>query len=164
MPFLLRNLTLKLGESEDLLLETVMTRFFLRPHDITRFVIVRKGIDARKKPNIKLVYTVEFTLVDEEPLKSSSLGNDIDYVAEKKPPFFARVNQEKRIVIAGMGPAGLFTALRLAEYGLTAQIIERGRPVEDRVKDVQAFWDRGEFGHSQQCTIRRRWGGNVFRR
>ena len=50
---------------------------------------------------------------------------------------------DRQIVIAGSGPAGLFTALRLAEYGLTATIIERGQPVEQRALDVQQFWRNG---------------------
>ncbi|ACM21871.1 FAD-binding oxidoreductase, putative [Geotalea daltonii FRC-32] len=145
MPFLLRNLTLDLGESEEFLPAIVCARFSLQPEDITRFAIIRKGIDARKKPRIKLVYTIEFAVADEELFKLSHQGGDLEYVAEKKPPVFERVACDKRIVIVGMGPAGLFAALRLAEYGLTATIVERGRPVEERLKDVQSFWDRGEL-------------------
>lgn len=144
MPFLLRNLTLFLGESEELLLEKVVTRFSLQRDDITHFAVVRKGIDARKKPQVKRVYTVEFGLADEERFRAEQRGDgDLSYVDEKRAPVFNRLSSGKRIVIAGLGPAGLFTALRLAEYGLTATIIERGKPVEERVKDVQAFWDRG---------------------
>jgi uncharacterized FAD-dependent dehydrogenase len=143
MPFLLRNLTLDLGESEDLLPGIVGARFCLQPGEITRFAVVRKGIDARKKPRIKRVYTVEFALADEEGFRSSHEGAGLEYVPERKPTIFQRVNGGKRAVIAGMGPAGLFTALRLAEYGLTATIIERGRPVEERLKDVQSFWEQG---------------------
>lgn len=143
MPFLLRNLMLNLGENEDLLPAIVGARFFLQPEEITRFTVVRKGIDARKKPRIKFVYTIEFAVADEERFRSSHQGEDLEYVAEKRSPVFERMAGGKRIVIVGMGPAGLFAALRLAEYGLTATIIERGRPVEERLKDVQSFWDRG---------------------
>ncbi|WP_243374751.1 FAD-dependent protein [Geotalea sp. SG265] len=143
MPFLLRNLTLDLGENEALLPAMVGARFSLQPGEIIRFAIVRKGIDARKKPRIKLVYTVEFSLADEERFHKAHGGGDLEYVPEKKPALFPRVTGGKRTVIVGMGPAGLFAALRLAEYGLTATMIERGRPVEERLQDVQSFWDRG---------------------
>ncbi len=146
MPFLFRNLTLLPGESEELLLEKVAARFSLLRSDITHFAVVRKGIDARKKPQIKLVYTVEFGLKDEERFRGRGPDDrDLEYVAERKAPVFGKVRIQKRIVIAGMGPAGIFAALRLAEYGLTATVIERGKPVEERVKDVRAFWENGSL-------------------
>jgi len=55
------------------------------------------------------------------------------------------VRSDKKIVIVGMGPAGLFAGLRLAEYGLHATFVERGRPVEDRVRDVETFWQMGRL-------------------
>jgi hypothetical protein len=42
-----------------------------------------------------------------------------------------------------MGPAGIFAGLRLLEYGLTPTILERGRPVAERVKDIASFWHKG---------------------
>jgi uncharacterized FAD-dependent dehydrogenase len=146
MPFLLRNLTLHLGESEELLLEKIIARFSLQRDDITHVTVVRKGVDARKKPQVKLVYTVEFGLADEERFRGChAVGGDLEYVGKKEAPVFKRnlPGNCKRIVIAGMGPAGLFAGLRLAEHGLTATIFERGKPVEERLKDVQAFWSRG---------------------
>ena len=146
MSFLLRNLTLHLGESEDLLLPMVASRFSLQRGDIKRFAVVRKGVDARKKPQVRFVYTVEFSLEDEERFRETHAADgNLEYVGERIAPVFKRLSSSKRIIIAGMGPAGLFTGLRLAEYGLAATIIERGRPVEERVQDVHSFWSTGRL-------------------
>lgn len=144
MPFLLRNLTLHPGEAEGLLLERLRARFFLRPEDVTGFSVVRKGIDARRKQQIKFVFTVEFTLADEAGFAAQHLPQaDLEFLPPQAPPLLPRLSTNRRIVIAGMGPAGLFAALRLADYGLTSTLLERGRAVEERVLDVQRFWGSG---------------------
>jgi uncharacterized FAD-dependent dehydrogenase len=120
MPFLLRNLTLNLGEGDELLPLRLMDRFSLTPEDLLSLSVARKAIDARKKPNIKFVYT-------------------------RVQSVLPKLRSDKRILIAGMGPAGIFAGLRLAEYGLTPAIVERGKPVAERVRDVAEFWRRGSL-------------------
>ncbi|HEY6838760.1 MAG TPA: FAD-dependent monooxygenase, partial [Geobacteraceae bacterium] len=133
MPFLVRNLTLDLGEGEELLSKTVCSRFALAPRDLIGLRVVRKGIDARKKPRIRFVYTVELDLADEEGFRRSQLPHpDIDDLPTRQTVAFPHVESEARIVIVGTGPAGLFAALRLTEYGLVPIVIERGKPVEER--------------------------------
>lgn len=140
MPFLLRNLTLNPGEDESRL-RTLVARAVGRPEsEILSLALVRKGVDARKKGRIKLVYTVEFSLKDESRVK---VGGDLAPVEPKEPLKFPKLAAKGEIVIVGMGPAGLFAALRLARYGLTARLIERGRKVEERAYDVSRFWRDG---------------------
>ncbi len=144
MPLLLRNLTLSLGESDELLPDRIAAKFSLRRAELLSWVVVRKGIDARKKPRIKFVYTVLFSLADETGfLAKHGHDPDLELSEERLRPIFPRLPAGKRIVIVGTGPAGLFAALRLAEYGHAPTVLERGRPLEERVRDVQAFWSRG---------------------
>lgn len=144
MPFLLRNLTLNLGEGDELLPIRLAARFSLARKEILSVSVVRKATDARKKPQIKFVYTVEFTLADEEGFWRRHSGDpDLEKVAPRVLPALPKLRSDKRILIVGMGPAGIFAGVRLAEYGLAPAIIERGKPVADRVRDVAAFWERG---------------------
>ena len=144
MPFLLRNLVLGINDDEDLLPEKLSARVSLPRDQIKSFSIARKGVDARNKGRIKFIYAIEFMVVDEEGFRrDSTLDPDIEFFEEKAEPEFARCSSGKRLVIAGMGPAGLFAALRLSDYGLMAILIDRGKPIEERLKDVQTFWEQG---------------------
>ncbi len=144
MALLLRKISLSLGESEELLPDRIAARFSLRRDDLQSWTIVRKGIDARKKPRIKFVYTVRFVLADEAAFWARhGHDRDLELATEEERQSFPRLATGKRIAIVGTGPAGLFAALRLAESGLTPVVLERGRPLEERIQDVQSFWSRG---------------------
>ncbi|MFA7405083.1 MAG: FAD-dependent oxidoreductase [Pelobacteraceae bacterium] len=142
MPFIYRNLSLSPHDREDTLPALLAAKLSIPPASLRDVLIIRKGIDARKKPNIKLIYTLSFS-VDEA--YRVCLGSDpaLEWQDEKSAGVLARIQSPQRIVIVGSGPAGLFAALRLAEYGLTATIVERGEPVEERALSVQRFWKDG---------------------
>ncbi len=109
--------------------------------------IAKQSIDARKKNEISYVYTVEAeTGMDEKILKKIH-QNNIQYVKKKEYQF--QVTGEKtlshRPVIVGSGPAGLFCAYMLAKAGYAPIVLERGKTVEKRTKDVNAFWKGGSL-------------------
>ena len=144
MPFIYRNITISPLDGEENLPALLAPLIGLATADLVDFRIVRKGIDARKKPAIKLVYTVSFTTVEQTALlKRLTTIPNLEWHAEPQPTIFTPLRSHQHIVIVGSGPAGLFTALRLAQYGLTATIIERGQAVEQRALDVQQFWKDG---------------------
>lgn len=142
MPFIYRNLSLTPHYCEKSLSELLAAKLSVPLSTVRDVRIIRKGIDARKKPHIKLVYTLSFSGDD---VIRTRLGTDpaLEWLDEKTVPAVAKVLSSKRIVIVGSGPAGLFAALRLAECGLAATIIERGEPVEQRALSVQRFWKEG---------------------
>lgn len=144
MPFIYRNLQISPEDDEKTLLTRLLSRLDLPSASLNDFKIIRKGVDARKKGQIKLVYTVSFALQDDETLfKRINQIHDLEWKPSPPPVRFAKISSGERIIIAGSGPAGLFTALRLAEYGLTATLLERGQPVEQRSRDVSRFWRDG---------------------
>ncbi|MBL0225226.1 MAG: hypothetical protein IPQ16_06490 [Geobacteraceae bacterium] len=144
MPFIYRNLAVSPQTEEESLPALVASLIGLPATSLSGFHIVRKGVDARRKPRVKLIYTVSFGLADAQNIISRINGiPGLEWQPEQQPGAFPPQRTDQRIVIAGCGPAGLFTALRLAEYGLTATIIERGQPVEQRALDVQRFWRNG---------------------
>lgn len=142
MPFIYHNLYLTPQEPEENLPTLLAAKLSVPVASIRDLKIVRKAIDARKKPQIKLVYTLSFSADEMVRTRLDSVQN-LDWQENQVVGAPKQLYSTKRIVIAGSGPAGLFAALRLAEYGLVATIIERGLPVEERAKSVQLFWNDG---------------------
>ncbi|HOP39877.1 MAG TPA: hypothetical protein PLI53_02425 [Geobacteraceae bacterium] len=146
MPFIVRNLAVDFRVGEASILDYLIKRIALPRDEIISWKIVRKGLDARKKNAIRYVYTVEICVKDEGAcIERFRADRDVTHVSCKKPKNFPRLATNAKIIVAGMGPSGLFASLRLAEYGLRAVVLERGRPVEERVRDVQVFWDNGRL-------------------
>ena len=109
----------------------------------TKFRIFKKSIDARKKNDIHFVYTVDIKSNNENRLLKKIKGA---VKVEDKPYVFPKGKQiNTPIVIAGSGPAGLMCGLTLAKNGYKVIILERGKCVEERKKDVDAFWNGGEL-------------------
>ncbi|WP_298038516.1 FAD-dependent protein [uncultured Desulfuromonas sp.] len=144
MALRLREVSLGLEEEESLLPARVGGELGVEPGSLGQFRVVRRGIDARRKPRLRQVYTVEFTAPDEEALLRRHKGNKrLERAVSPELPRAFPLGRDHRVLVVGMGPAGLFAALRLAEYGLSVTLLERGRPVEARVRDVRRFWADG---------------------
>ena len=109
--------------------------------------LVKRSVDARKKPDIKIIYTID-VMVDgnEEKLirKSGCKRASIAPVSYYKPPKCG-VQPDKRPVVVGFGPAGMFAALILAKAGLKPLVLERGEDAQSRHEKVQKFWQTGEL-------------------
>ncbi|OON94300.1 MAG: hypothetical protein ATN31_03725 [Candidatus Epulonipiscioides saccharophilum] len=135
----INNIRLTLDESEDLLLEKIAKRCHTNPLNILNYKIVRKSIDARKD-DIKIIYTLDVqTKKDKYLIKTRKLAQSD--VMPYKYPIKGEKALKGRPTIIGAGPCGLFTALILAEMGYQPLIIERGKPVEIRIQDVENFWN-----------------------
>ncbi len=108
--------------------------------DEKSFKIYRKSIDARRKTDIKLVYSVlascEATKVSHDKMAKAGIS-----VSEVELPAVACGGEEKSadIVVVGSGPAGLFASLLLAEHGYRPILIERGGSVAERKSAVERF-------------------------
>ncbi len=97
---------------------------------VDRIEIHRRSIDARKR-KIKIVFSVSLVLKTDEPKK--------EYFLKLK-----NVNQQsKTVLIAGAGPAGLFAALKLLEHGIKPILIDRGKDVKSRRRDLALLNKQG---------------------
>ena len=114
---------------------------------VRKLRIVRRSIDARKKPDIKVVYTVDVAVDGNEQkiLKQSRCRRAaIAPVSFYKPPKSAPPAQHRPVVV-GFGPAGMFAGLILAQAGLCPIILERGADALTRKEKVEHFFATGEL-------------------
>ncbi len=113
--------------------------------------IVKESIDARKKPDIKLVYTLDFSCDEKLPLQETTDKNYDTVMADRMKEYREKaeiLTQKKnfiRPVIIGFGPCGIFAALILAEAGLKPLVLERGQDVDRRIESVERFWKEGKL-------------------
>src|SRR5690606_40878360 len=98
----------------------------IEKEDITGVKVLRKSIDARKA---KIIFNYKVAVYIREMLPKSS-----NYKFDYKD-----VSQAKSIHIIGFGPAGMYAALRCIELGFKPIVLERGKNVQDRRRDLKAI-------------------------
>ena len=123
--------------------------------DAIRSVIVRRvSLDARKKNDICHEYTVEVTLSKADEARAIAKGAAAA-APEEKPfePKLGSIRTGAPVIVAGLGPAGLFAAYTLARFGYRPLVIERGKPSEERRTDVERFWSTGRLDYSSNAMF-----------
>ena len=146
----INQMKVAMGTDESILIRKAADLLKINISDIAKLQIVKRSIDARKKPEIFLNYAVDVELAEsvvskEEKIAKRFQPNQVSVVTEKKYEFPASGDSEMmhRPVVVGMGPAGLFCAYFLAKYGYAPILLERGRDVDTRTEDVKRFWETG---------------------
>lgn len=124
----------------------ILKKLKIHKDALVDYKIVKKSIDARKKPDIYYVYSVE---VDVKKASGHiSKDKDILIIKNKEKYSFepmGTVSMSHRPIVVGFGPAGMFCGYMLAKYGYRPIVIERGSDVDTRIKDVEEFWETGKL-------------------
>lgn len=117
----------------------------IKIEDIRDVRIVKRSIDARHKPDIYYSYVVDVEVRDERRVLKKKAC--IDIFKSPKEEYLVSLDGAKELknrpIIVGAGPCGLFCAYMLASYGYRPIVIERGKCIDERIKDVEEFWNNG---------------------
>ena len=145
------QLKVKKDSGKEKLFEKSAKKLRIRPEKIEDIRIIKKSVDARNKGNILDVYSVEvktaFSSQREKELVNNLGDRDVSLYEKKEydPVFKERILPGKRPVIAGFGPAGIFLAYLLSKNGFAPVVIERGKSIKGRQKDVEEFFRTGRL-------------------
>ena len=110
--------------------------------EFTDFRILRRSVDARD--GVQFVWSVAVALINEAAVLKRCKNKNVSRYTPVVYTLPERVAApDVRPVVVGAGPAGLFCALVLAKCGAKPILLERGKPVEARKRDVETFWKTG---------------------
>lgn len=137
----LENIKIRENLEENEVLEKACKQYKINSNDIKEYKIFKRSIDARNKEDIFFNYTIDVELKNDKFIKNAKK------IELDNKELIVNVNRksEFRPVVIGAGPAGLFCALVLAYNGLKPILIEQGKKVEDRQKDVEEFRNTGKL-------------------
>jgi uncharacterized FAD-dependent dehydrogenase len=145
----LTELRLPLNHTEEELRAAILEELGIERQELVRYSIFRRSFDARKRGAIALIYHVDVeTTRETEILRRLRAHPEIANIGPTPDTSYHFVIQapkglEKRPLVIGMGPCGLFAGLLLAEMGFRPIILERGKEVRERTVDTFGLWRQG---------------------
>ena len=116
--------------------------------DLVEFTIFKRGVDARKANAILLVYSLDVTVKGEaKVLAKLKKDPHVKIAPDASYKFVAQAQPDLKLrpIVVGLGPAGLFAALILAQSGFKPLVLERGKAVRERTKDTWDLWRKSKL-------------------
>ena len=136
---LVSEIKVKIGYNSSDIFSAIKKKYNLFADEILSWEIVKESIDARKKPDVFIKLNIAVEVKNQAMKKVQKLPDifpDHDGFVEETCSF-----DGKGPIIVGFGPAGMFAGLYLAKKGLKPIILEQGKSVYERQKDVDEFWN-----------------------
>ncbi len=136
-----------LEDTKEKQIASILKILHIKRNELLSFEIVKKSIDARDKDNIYFVYEFLVSVKNQELVLKKNKSKDVLlYINQDfKVKNCGKEKLLNKIVVVGMGPAGLFATYLLSLKGYRPLLIERGKMVSERIKDVEEFWKTGKL-------------------
>ena len=155
----IRDLSLPPDGDMARLVQAAARQLRISPNEIKQLDLKKKSVDARKKNDVRIIYTVDVVVKGRED-KILKMAHCPKASAARDVPY--RVPQpqtlpDSRPIIVGFGPAGMFAALVLSMAGLCPLVLERGQDAKTRHEAVLRFWQTGEL--DPECNVQFGEGG-----
>lgn len=140
------QIKLPVTHTQEELEKKILSVLRISREELLSWNIARQSLDARKKPELFFVYTVEVSVKKEAKVLKKVRSKNVSLLTPKKFTYL-RIKEEtnSRPVIVGSGPAGLFCAYYLVKAGLKPLVLERGEDADNRLRTVEDFWKTGRL-------------------
>ena len=141
----LTEVSLPLHHPDEAIPAAICKRLRITPRELIKHVVARRAADARDKANIRLVYSIDVNVKNEDAVLARCRK---DRTVGRTPNTHYRIvpralpEGAKRPVVIGAGPCGLLAGLILAQMGLKPIILDRGKKVRERTQDTWGLWRR----------------------
>lgn len=141
----INDIYLPLDYDEKELIKRTAAEIRVKPSDISNIKLSKLSVDARKKHDVHFTASVSADVKNEKRILSAFPKNKVTAVSEPEYKVNIVPARERRPVIIGFGPAGMFAALVLAESGSKPIVLERGYDCDKRTEAVELFRENGIF-------------------
>ena len=139
------QLKLHVSAEDNQIKNNIAKKLRIQTSEIKDYKVLKRSIDARKKPELFFVYSVSVSLdkaLEQKVLKKALKDNNINVYNPKNYiiPSIQGINtNDSRPIVIGAGPAGLFASYIFALNNMAPVVFERGKKVDDRTSDILKF-------------------------
>ncbi|MBN2793855.1 MAG: hypothetical protein JXR88_00515 [Clostridia bacterium] len=142
----IEQIKLPIKHKQDDLESEILKKLRIREEQLISYEIVKRSLDARKKPHLYFVYVVHVKTTIDHKFKKNWVDDLSLYT-------YPKGKEKASPIIIGFGPAGMFAAYVLAKAGLKPIVLERGEDVDARTETVEKFWNLGELNENSNVQF-----------
>ena len=156
MKLRIQNIKQPISEGDELLPRRIANLLGIEEQQVESARLTRRALDARKKQDVHFLLTAVAEIEDGAAKRLLSRANPhVEAYTEERPQEIASGTESLRgrVIVAGLGPAGLFAAYQLAKSGYAPLVLERGDALEQRAKSVERYWATGELDENSNVMF-----------
>ena len=153
MAVIVSQIKTTLDESKDNAIGRALSLLCVQRHEVKSASLYKTSVDARREVCFVNSVYVELNSSALEKKLAMKHNNVRLYQSEELTVQYGTETPQGEIYIAGFGPAGMFCALTLCEFGYKPVVLERGAPVEQRIRDVDGYWRGGALDPSSNVQF-----------
>lgn len=153
----LSNVKLPVNYTDNIVIAEISKMLKIPKSSILKYEFSRLSVDARKKNNVHYTATINIAINEKQLKENEIINKNKKLNITRVTPYEYSIKRIEKLspapVVVGAGPAGLFCGLVLAQSGACPIVIERGKSVDERQKDVNHFWSTGILNTSSNVQF-----------
>ncbi len=156
MKLRINNINQPISEGDELLRQRIASLVGLETSQVIRAQITRRALDARKKQDVHFLLSAVAEVEDSAAKRLLARANPHveAFVEPEETEIVAGTSPLRgRVIVVGLGPAGLFAAYQLAKHGYAPLVLERGDAIKQRAMGVERYWSTGELDENSNVMF-----------